>query len=36
MEAGADQADILLTLWPGGARRLIAQSGFHGKDVKVL
>ena len=36
MEAGADQADILLTLWPGGERRLIAQSGFHGKDVKVL
>jgi hypothetical protein len=22
--------------WPGGERRLIAQAGFHGRDVKVL
>lgn len=36
MEPGADQADIHLTLWPDGERRLIAQSGFHGRDVKVL
>jgi hypothetical protein len=25
-----------LTLWPGGERRLVAQAGFHGGDVKVL
>lgn len=36
MEPGADQADVHLTLWPGGERRLIAQAGFHGRDVKVL
>ncbi|MEI9814173.1 MAG: DUF2332 domain-containing protein [Acidobacteriota bacterium] len=35
MEPGKDQADIHLTLWPGGERRLIAQASFHG-DVKVL
>jgi hypothetical protein len=31
MEPGADQADIHLTIWPGGERRLIAQSDFHGR-----
>lgn len=36
MEPGADQADIHLIMWPGGERRLIAQSSFHGRDVKVL
>jgi hypothetical protein len=36
MEPGADQADVHLTLWPGGERRLIAQAGFHGRDVKVV
>jgi hypothetical protein len=36
MEPGADQADVHLTMWPGGERRLIAQSGFHGRDVKIL
>jgi len=36
MEPGADQADVHLTIWPGGERRLIAQSDFHGGDVKVL
>ena len=36
MEPGADQADVHLTMWPGGERRLIAQAGFHGRDVKVL
>jgi hypothetical protein len=35
MEPGADQADVHLTMWPGGERRLIAQAGFHGRDVKV-
>jgi hypothetical protein len=36
MEPGTDQAEVHLTVWPGGARRLIAQAAFHGRDVKVL
>jgi hypothetical protein len=36
MEFGADQADVHLTVWPGGERRLIAQSGFYGRDVKLV
>jgi hypothetical protein len=36
MEPGADQADVHLTMWPGGERRLIATSAWHGQDVKVL
>jgi hypothetical protein len=36
MEPGGDQADVHLNLWPGGERRLIAQAGFHGGDVKIL
>jgi len=35
MEPNSGQADVHLTLWPGGDRRLIAQAGFGG-DVKVL
>jgi len=36
MEPGAEQAEVHLTMWPGGERRLIAQAGLHGRDVKVL
>ena len=36
MEPGAGKADVHLTVWPGGERRLIAQSGFHGRDVEIL
>ena len=36
MEPGADQADIHLTIWPGGERRLIARSSFHGRDVALV
>jgi hypothetical protein len=36
MEPGADQADVHLTMWPDGEHHLIAQAGFHGRDVKVL
>jgi hypothetical protein len=36
MEPGDDQADVHLTLWPGGERQLFAQSSFHGGDVKIL
>jgi hypothetical protein len=36
MEPGADQAEVHLTLWPGGERRLIARSSFHGRDVQLV
>jgi hypothetical protein len=36
MEPGADQADVHLTMWPGGERRVVAHAGFHGRDVKVV
>jgi hypothetical protein len=35
MEPGADQAEVHLTMWPGGERRLIAQAGFHGRGVQL-
>ena len=31
-----DQAEVALTLWPGGERRVIAHSGYHGKGVVIL
>jgi hypothetical protein len=36
MEPGADQAEVRLTMWPGGERRLIALAGYHGRDVRVF
>jgi hypothetical protein len=36
MEPGADEADVHLTIWPGGERRRIATAGFHGRNVKLL
>jgi hypothetical protein len=36
MEPGAEQAEIHLSVWPGGERRLIARAGFHGRKVEVL
>jgi hypothetical protein len=36
MEPGADQAEVHLTMWPGGERRLIAEAGLHGRDVRIL
>jgi hypothetical protein len=37
MEAGqTDQAEIALTIWPGGERRVIAHSTYHGKNVVIL
>jgi hypothetical protein len=33
MEAGADQADVRLTTWPGGRRRLLARATYHGPPV---
>jgi hypothetical protein len=34
MEAGADQADVTLTTWPGGEERVIAYAGYHGRPVR--
>jgi hypothetical protein len=36
MERGADEADVRLTLWPGGRERLIARAGYHGPPVRWL
>jgi hypothetical protein len=36
MEPGAEQAEVHLTLWPGGQRRLIARAGLHGRDVEAV
>jgi hypothetical protein len=36
MEPGADMAEVRLTTWPGGAERLLATAGFHGRDVRWL
>jgi hypothetical protein len=33
MEPGGDQAEVRLTLWPGGEDRLLATTSFHGRDV---
>ncbi len=35
MEAGGAEAEVRLTLWPGGERRRIATCGFHGRDVRI-
>ena len=36
MEPGGEQAEVRLTLWPGGSERLIASAGFHGRPVRWL
>ena len=36
MEHGGDQADVRLTLWPGGEQRLIATAAYHGPPVRWL
>jgi hypothetical protein len=33
MEPGGDRAEIRLTTWPGGADRLLATAGYHGRPV---
>jgi hypothetical protein len=33
MEPAGDAAGVRLTLWPGGAEKLIARSGYHGADI---
>jgi hypothetical protein len=36
MEPGGEQAEVRLTLWPGGHERLVATTGFHGRPVRWL
>lgn len=36
MEPGGDEADVHLTMWPSGERRLIARAGYHGRPVRWL
>jgi len=36
LEPGGDQADVRLTLWPGGEERLLARAGFHTSPVTWL
>jgi hypothetical protein len=36
MELGGDEADVLLTFWPGGEERLIAKAGYQGQSVSWL
>jgi len=36
MEPGKVQAEVHLTLWPGGVERLIATAGYHGREVRWL
>jgi hypothetical protein len=36
MEPGGEQAEVRLTLWPDGGERLVATTGFHGRDVRWL
>ena len=36
MEAGAEQADVRLTTWPGAESRVLARATFHGPPVRFL
>ncbi len=36
MEPGGEQAEVRLTVWPGGEERLVATTGYHGRDVRYL
>ena len=36
MEPAGELADVRLTTWPGGAERLIARAGYHGRPVHWL
>ena len=35
MEPGESEADVHLTMWPGGERKRIAQAGYHGRNVAI-
>jgi hypothetical protein len=36
LEPGGEEAHLRLTTWPGGAERLLATSGYHGRPVRWL
>jgi hypothetical protein len=36
LEPGGDEAELRLTVWPGGEERLLATAGFHGRGVRWL
>jgi hypothetical protein len=36
LEPGEQQADVRLTVWPGGEQRLLARAGFHSTAVNWL
>jgi hypothetical protein len=36
LEPGADQAELTLTMWPGGEERVLAHAGYHGRPVRWL
>jgi hypothetical protein len=36
MEPGEKEANVDLTIWPGGERIRIAEAGFHGRNVTIL
>ncbi len=36
LEAGAEQADVRLAIWPGGESRVVARATFHGPPVRWL
>jgi hypothetical protein len=36
LEPGEEEADVRLTLWPGGEQRLLARAGFHSSRVRWL
>jgi hypothetical protein len=36
LEPGEEEADVRLTLWPGGEQRLLARAGFHSARVRWL
>jgi hypothetical protein len=36
MEPGGEQAEVGLTVWPGGEERILATTGYHGQNVRWL
>jgi hypothetical protein len=34
MELGGDEADVRLTIWPGGEEHLVARAGYQGRTVR--
>jgi hypothetical protein len=34
LEPGGDLAELRLTVWPGGAERVLAHAGYHGEPVR--